>query len=87
MKSYMTDPRTFLIRMANSGDNGCYRLVMATVGAAFAGNIALNSVILATALIGVAFIFRQTFGLSLRLNGLARYKTNTINPSSRALSC
>ena len=58
---------------------------MATLARAFAGNIALNSVIVATALIGVAFIFRQTLRLVPEAKWLGQIqKTNTISPSGTA---
>ena len=65
MKSRMTDPRTYLIRMAiiPAITAVIIGLLWPQLARAFAGNIALNSVIVATALIGVAFIFRQTLRL------------------------
>ena len=50
---------------------------------AFSGNLALNSVIVATALIGVAFIFRQTWRLVPEAKWLSDIqKTNTISQSA-----
>ena len=85
MKSRMTDPRTYLIRMAIilAITAVIIGLLWPQLARAFAGNIALNSVIVATALIGVAFIFRQTLRLVPEAKWLGQIqKTNTINPSS-----
>jgi hypothetical protein len=85
MKSRMTDPRTYLIRMAIilAITAVIIGLLWPQLARAFAGNIALNSVIVATALIGVAFIFRQTLRLVPEAKWLGQIqKTNTINPSA-----
>ena len=68
----------------NSGDNGRYhRLVMATAGACLCWQYRAKQCHLATALIGVAFIFRQTLRLVPEAKWLGQIqKTNTINPSS-----
>ena len=61
MKSRMTDPRTYLIRMAIilAITAAIIALLWPQLARAFAGNIALNSVIVATALIGVALSFAR----------------------------
>ena len=85
MKSRMTDPRTYLIRMAIilAITAAIIALLWPQLARAFAGNIALNSVIVATALIGVAFIFRQTLRLVPEAKWLGQIqKTNTISPSA-----
>ena len=65
MKSRMTDPRTYLIRMAIIlAITAVIGLLWPQLARAFAGNIALNSVIVATALIGVALFFARPCGLS-----------------------
>lgn len=80
----MTDPRIYLIRMliilAISG------LIIAALfeplRAAFAGNPYLNGVIITTAFIGVAFIFRQTLRLAPEARWLSEIqKTNKISRS------
>ena len=84
MKSRMTDPRTYLIRMGIilAITAAIIALLWSQLASAFAGNIALNSVIVATALIGVAFIFRQTLRLVPETKWLAQIqKTNRINPT------
>ena len=85
MKSRMTDPRTYLIRMGIilAITAAIIALLWSQLASAFAGNIALNSVIVATALIGVAFIFRQTLRLVPETKWLAQIqKTNRINPTA-----
>ena len=85
MKSRMTDPRTYLIRMGIilAITAAIIALLWSQLASAFAGNIALNSVIVATALIGVAFIFRQTLRLVPETEWLAQIqKTNRINPTA-----
>jgi len=85
MKSRMTDPRTYLVRMAIilAITAAIIALLWPQLARAFAGNIALNSVIVATALIGVAFIFRQTLRLVPEAKWLGQIqKTNTISPSA-----
>lgn len=82
MKAHMTDPRAYILRMlvilAVTGL--IITLLWAQLASAFAGNIALNSVIVATALIGVAFIFRQTWRLVPEAKWLRDIqKTNTIS--------
>ena len=85
MKSRMTDPRTYLIRMGIilTVTAIIITLLWSQLASAFAGNIALNSVIVATALIGVAFIVRQTLRLVPETKWLAQIqKTNRINPAA-----
>ena len=81
----MTDPRTYLFRML---------IVLAITGliiaalfeplrAAFSGNPFLNGVIISTAFIGVAFIFRQILRLAPEARWLAEIqKTNKISRSA-----
>ncbi len=86
MKSRMTDPRTYLIRMGIilAITAAIIALLWSQLASAFAGNIALNSVIVATALIGVAFIFRQTLRLVPEAKWLSQIqKTSRINPAAQ----
>ena len=65
MKARMTDPRSYMLRMVVilAVTLVIIGLLFNQLASAFSGNLALNSVIVATALIGVAFIFRQTWRL------------------------
>ena len=65
MKARMTDPRSYMLRMVVilAVTLVIIGLLFNQLETAFSGNLALNSVIVATALIGVAFIFRQTWRL------------------------
>ena len=85
MKARMTDPRSYMLRMAVIllVTFIIIGLLFGQLAQAFAGNFALNSVIVATALIGVAFIFRQTWRLVPEAKWLSEIqKTNTISRSA-----
>ena len=85
MKPRMTDPRSYMLRMAVIllVTFVIIGLLFGQLSEAFAGNFALNSVIVATALIGVAFIFRQTWRLVPEAKWLSEIqKTNTISRSA-----
>lgn len=85
MKPRITDPRIYMLRMALIllASFAVVGLLFDPLAQAFAGNLALNSVIIATALIGVAFIFRQTWRLVPEAKWLGQIqKTNTVNPSA-----
>jgi len=89
MKSRMTDPRTYLIRMAIilAITAVIIGLLWPQLARAFAGNIALNSVIVATALIGVAFIFRQTLRLVPEAKWLGQIQKNQYDQSICTAPC
>ena len=85
MKSRMTDPRSYMLRMVIilAVTLIIIGLLFDQLASAFSGNLALNSVIVATALIGVAFIFRQTWQLVPEAKWLSDIqKTNTISQSA-----
>ena len=85
MKARMTDPRSYMLRMVVilAVTLVIIGLLFNQLASAFSGNIALNSVIVATALIGVAFIFRQTWRLVPEAKWLSDIqKTNTISQSA-----
>ena len=85
MKARMTDPRSYMLRMVVilAVTLIIIGLLFNQLAAAFSGNLALNSVIVATALIGVAFIFRQTWRLVPEAKWLSDIqKTNTISQSA-----
>ena len=85
MKARMTDPRSYMLRMAVilAVTLVIIGLLFNQLESAFSGNLALNSVIVATALIGVAFIFRQTWRLVPEAKWLSDIqKTNTISQSA-----
>ena len=85
MKARMTDPRSYMLRMVVilAVTLIIIGLLFNQLASAFSGNIALNSVIVATALIGVAFIFRQTWRLVPEAKWLSDIqKTNTISQSA-----
>ena len=85
MKARMTDPRSYMLRMVVilAVTLVIIGLLFKQLVAAFSGNLALNSVIVATALIGVAFIFRQTWRLVPEAKWLSDIqKTNTISQSA-----
>lgn len=85
MKARMTDPRSFMLRMTATlmASFVLIGLLYRQLGEAFSGNFALNSVIVATALIGVAFIFRQTYRLVPETRWLSEIqKTNSLNRSA-----
>ena len=85
MKARMTDPRSYMLRMAVilAVTLVIIGLLFNQLESAFSGNLALNSVIIATALIGVAFIFRQTWRLVPEAKWLSDIqKTNTISQSA-----
>ena len=85
MKARMTDPRSYMLRMVVilAVTLVIIGLLFNQLETAFSGNLALNSVIVATALIGVAFIFRQTWRLVPEAKWLGDIqKTNTINQSA-----
>ena len=78
-------PRSYMLRMAVIllVTFIIIGLLFGQLAQAFAGNFALNSVIVATALIGVAFIFRQTWRLVPEAKWLSEIqKTNTISRSA-----
>ena len=81
MKTQMTDPKRYLLRMVIIllVTFGILALLYQPLASAFMGNAVLNGVIIATALIGVAFIFRQT----LRLVPEARWLNTEINPYTK----
>lgn len=82
MKTQMTDPRSYLVRMLIilAVTAGIVLLLYRPLSAAFMGNVGLNSVIIATALIGVAFIFRQTLRLVPEARWLGDIQmTNTLS--------
>ena len=85
MKARMTDPRSYMLRMLVilAVTLIIIGLLFNQLASAFSGNLALNSVIIATALIGVAFIFRQTWRLVPEAKWLSDIqKTNTISLSA-----
>ena len=85
MKARMTDPRSYMLRMVVilAVTAIIIGLLFNQLASAFSGNLALNSVIVATALIGVAFIFRQTWRLVPEAKWLSDIqKTNTISQSA-----
>ena len=85
MKARMTDPRSYMLRMVVilAVTLVIIGLLFNQLESAFSGNLALNSVIVATALIGVAFIFRQTWRLVPEAKWLRDIqKTNTISQSA-----
>jgi len=85
MKARMTDPRRYMLRMVVilAVTLIIIGLLFNQLASAFSGNLALNSVIVATALIGVAFIFRQTWRLVPEAKWLSDIqKTNTISQSA-----
>ena len=85
MKARMTDPRSYMLRMVVilAVTLIIIGLLFNQLALAFSGNLALNSVIVATALIGVAFIFRQTWRLVPEAKWLSDIqKTNTISQSA-----
>ena len=85
MKARMTDPRSYMLRMVVilAVTLIIIGLLFNQLESAFSGNLALNSVIVATALIGVAFIFRQTWRLVPEAKWLSDIqKTNTISQSA-----
>ena len=85
MKARMTDPRSYMLRMAVilAVTLVIIALLFNQLESAFSGNLALNSVIVSTALIGVAFIFRQTWRLVPEAKWLSDIqKTNTISQSA-----
>ena len=85
MKARMTDPRSYMLRMVIilAVTLIIIGLLFNQLAAAFSGNLALNSVIVTTALIGVAFIFRQTWRLVPEAKWLSDIqKTNTISQSA-----
>ena len=85
MKARMTDPRSYMLRMVVilAVTLVIIGLLFNQLETAFSGNLALNSVIVATALIGVAFIFRQTWRLVPEAKWLSDIqKTNTISQSA-----
>lgn len=85
MKARMTDPRSYMLRMVIIlvVTLVIIGLLFNQLAAAFSGNLALNSVIIATALIGIAFIFRQTWRLVPEAKWLSDIqKTNTISQSA-----
>ena len=85
MKARMTDPRSYMLRMVVilAVSLVIIGLLFNQLVSAFSGNLALNSVIVATALIGVAFIFRQTWRLVPEAKWLSDIqKTNTISQSA-----
>ena len=85
MKTRMTDPRSYMLRMVVilAVTIVIIGLLFNQLAAAFSGNLALNSVIVATALIGVAFIFRQTWRLVPEAKWLSNIqRTNTISQSA-----
>ena len=85
MKARMTDPRSYMLRMMVilAATLVIIGLLFNQLESAFSGNLALNSVIVATALIGVAFIFRQTWRLVPEAKWLSDIqKTNTISQSA-----
>ena len=85
MKARMTDPRSYMLRMVIilAVTLIIIGLLFNQLASAFSGNLALNSVIVATALIGVAFIFRQTWRLVPEAKWLSDIqKTNTISQSA-----
>ena len=85
MKTRMTDPRSYMLRMVVilAVTLIIIGLLFNQLASAFSGNLALNSVIVATALIGVAFIFRQTWRLVPEAKWLSDIqKTNTISQSA-----
>ena len=85
MKARMTDPRSYMLRMVVilAVTLIIIGLLFNQLAAAFSGNLALNSVIVTTALIGVAFIFRQTWRLVPEAKWLSDIqKTNTISQSA-----
>ncbi len=77
MKTQITDPKRYLLRMVIIllVTFGILALLYQPLSAAFQGNSVLNSVIIATALIGVAFIFRQTLRLVPEARWLNTVKT------------
>ena len=90
MKARMTDPRSYMLRMVVilAVTLVIIGLLFNQLESAFSGNLALNSVIVATALIGVAFIFRQTWRLVPEAKWLSDIqKTNTISQSAPDRSC
>ena len=85
MQARMTDPRSYMLRMVVilAVTLIIIGLLFNQLASAFSGNLALNSVIVATALIGVAFIFRQTWRLVPEAKWLGDIqKTNTISQSA-----
>ena len=62
MKARMTDPRSYMLRMVVilAVTLVIIGLLFNQLESAFSGNLAINCVIVATTLIGVAFIFRET---------------------------
>ena len=85
MKARMTDPRSYMLRMVVIlvVTFVIIGLLFNQLTIAFSGNLAFNSVIVATALIGIAFIFRQTWRLVPEANWLSDIqKTNTIRQSA-----
>ena len=85
MKARMTDPRSYMLRMVVilAVTLIIIGLLFNQLASAFSGNLALNSVIVATAMIGVAFIFRQTWRLVPEAKWLSDIqKTNTISQSA-----
>ncbi len=77
MKTQMTDPKRYLLRMVIIllVTFGILGLLYQPLASAFMGNAVLNGVIIATALIGVAFIFRQTLRLVPEARWLNTVKT------------
>jgi hypothetical protein len=77
MKTQITDPKRYLLRMIIIllVTFGILALLYQPLYAAFMGNAVLNGVIIATALIGVAFIFRQTLRLVPEARWLNTVKT------------
>ena len=85
MKARMTDPRSYMLRMVVilAVTLVIIGLLFNQLATAFSGNLPLNSVIVATAIIGVAFIFRQTWRLVPEAKWLSNIqKTNTISHSA-----
>lgn len=85
MKTQMTDPKRYLLRMVIIllVTFGILALLYQPLASAFMGNAVLNGVIIATALIGVAFIFRQTLRLVPEARWLNTVKsTHTLSRSA-----
>ncbi len=86
MKARMTDPRAYVIRMLIilAVTAVIVGLLWPQLSAAFSGNFVLNAVIVATAMIGVTYIFRQTWRLVPEARWLREVqKTNTISSRSQ----
>ena len=85
MKTRMTDPRSYMLRMVVilAVTIVIIGLLFNQLAAAFSGNLALNSVIVSTALIGVALIFIQTRRFVTEAKWLSNIqRTNTISQSA-----